>query len=341
MIPVTRASGPAEPAPAGRLGVIVAGLGPYARPYRRHLRQALLASLVVVLAQLAFPWPLKALVELQLAETRRTPWLSALVPGAGSATWLVGAFVVIGLVFGVAELWQRLAVARFVVPTVNDARVGIFARLMEQTPGDSPIRDPGDVLTRTVTDAARLRVGLKGVLIHLLQHGLFVFGVCAVLLVVDLRLGLVYLGGLGLAIGVALGGAGRASAAAGTLRRRQARAARLSLRVAADGGQPGPAKDLDRQRSVAVVTQVKGLTAVLVQGLLALTACGVLMLSVHYADIGRLTPGDVALVASYLLMLNYPTMRLGRQVTRLGPQITSAERLARLADPGRTGGDRQ
>jgi hypothetical protein len=35
-------------------------------------------------------------------------------------------------------------------------------------------------------------------------------------------------------------------------------------------------------------------------------------------------------VASYMLMLHYPMMRIGRQVTRLGPQLTSAERLTRL-----------
>ena len=69
------------------------------------------------------------------------------------------------------------------------------------------------------------------------------------------------------------------------------------------------------------------------QGVLALTACAVLLLAVHFAESGQLQAGDVALVSAYLLMLNYPTTRVGRQITRLGPQITSAERLARLAEP--------
>jgi hypothetical protein len=59
----------------------------------------------------------------------------------------------------------------------------------------------------------------------------------------------------------------------------------------------------------------------------------VLLLAVHFAESGQLQAGDVALVSAYLLMLNYPTTRVGRQITRLGPQITSAERLARLAEP--------
>jgi hypothetical protein len=59
----------------------------------------------------------------------------------------------------------------------------------------------------------------------------------------------------------------------------------------------------------------------------------VLLLAVRFAKAGQLQAGDVALVSAYLLMLNYPTTRVGRQITRLGPQITSAERLARLAEP--------
>ena len=86
---------------------------------------------------------------------------------------------------------------------------------------------------------------------------------------------------------------------------------------------------------VAIITQVKGRTAWVVQGVLGLTACLVLTLAVHFAEAGRLDIADLALVSSYLLMLHYPTMRLGRQITRLGPQLTSAERLARLAEPSR------
>ena len=96
-------------------------------------------------------------------------------------------------------------------------------------------------------------------------------------------------------------------------------------------------KDPDRDRPVAAITQIKGLTACAVQGVLALTACAVLLLAVHFAESGQLQAGDVALVSAYLLMLNYPTTRVGRQITRLGPQITSAERLARLAEPRRPG----
>lgn len=313
-----------------RLSAIRAGLGPYARPHRRQLAQALAASLIVVTAQLAFPWPLKGIVELTLAESERSRWLSQLLPPVGRPlTWLTGSLVVLGLAFGLAEYWQRLAVARFVVPTVNDARVGIFTQLALAGSSGRSSRDPGDVLTRVVGDTARLRVGMKGVFVHLLQHGLFLVGVCAVLIALDARLGLVYLFGLFVALSIAAGGTARTAALARARRGRESRTVDQSLQA----DTPAVDKDLDRDRTVAVITQVKGLTAFAVQGVLALTACGVLMLAVRFAEAGQLNTGDVALVSAYLLMLHYPTMRMGRQITRLGPQITSAERLARLAEP--------
>lgn len=323
-----------------RLSAIVTGLGPYARPHRRQLVKALVASLLVVAAQLALPWPLKGLVELTLVEGQRSGWLSDFVPSVGRPVlWLTGALVVLGVVFGLAEHWQRLAVARFVVPSVNDARVGIFAQLLQTASAVDPHRDPGDVLTRVVGDTARLRIGMKGVLVHLLQHGLFIVGVSAVLIALDTRLGAVYLLGLSLALAIAAWGTAKTAAMARARRARESRAVDQTLRAQTEPGTELVDKDPDRERGVAVITQVKGLTAFAVQGVLALTACSVLLLAVRYAEAGRLNTGDVALVSSYLLMLHYPTMRTGRQITRLGPQITSAERLARLAEPSRRGVD--
>jgi len=313
-----------------RLAAIATGLGPFARPYRRPLASALLASLFLTGVQLAFPWPLKWLVDLTRVGAPADAVVGLLPAGADPVTWLAGGFATLGLLFGLAEYWQRTAVARFVVPTVNDARLGLFARFLDSSPEDTGRRDPGDVLTRMVTDTAKLRVGLKGVLVHLLQHGLFVAGVCVVLLTVDVWLGLSYLGGLVLAVGVALVGTDLTATA--SRRRRGAESRRVgSVLRATRAGDAVAEKDPGRDRADALLTQIKGRTAWAVQGVLAVTACVVLVLAVRLADSGRLNAGDVALVASYLLMLHYPMMRIGRQITRLGPQLTSAERLTRLA----------
>jgi ABC-type multidrug transport system fused ATPase/permease subunit len=315
-----------------RLKEIGLALGPYARPHRRQLVNALMASCLVTLAQLALPLPMKGIVELSLADGRRNASVSGLLTAQGSPVmWLAGVFVVLGFAFGLAEHWQRLSVSRFVVATINDARVGILKGLIE-TP-DAARRDAGDVVTRVVGDTARLRVGMRGVLVHLLQHGLFFVGVSAVLTAVDVRLGLGYLLGLILALSVAVVGTAATERLARRSRGRESRHAEAALRAATDTGTELEVKDPERERSIALITQVKGRTAWVVQGILAVTACLVLLLAVRLADSGQVTSGDVALVGSYLLMLHYPMMRLGRQLTRLGPQMTSAERLAGLAEP--------
>ncbi|MBA2769086.1 MAG: ABC transporter ATP-binding protein [Sporichthyaceae bacterium] len=316
-----------------RLSAIARGLGPFARPHRRHLGVALGGSVLVTAAQLALPWPLAWMVDLAAgagAPGGPPMWLPDLGgPVAGPAL----AVAVVGVVFGLGEYVQRVAIARFVVRTVNDARVGILARSLGPNAATGSTRDPGDVLTRVVGDTARLRVGMKGALVHILQHGLFLLGVSAVLFVLDVGLGLAYLGGLVVALGVAVIGMDRAAAMARSRRGRESRVVGDALQAVTTPGDGPVAKSLDRERSVAIITQLKGRAAWGVQTVLALAACLVLGLALRYAEVGRLSAGEVALVASYLLMLHYPMMRLGRQITRLGPQLTSAERLTRLAEP--------
>ncbi len=317
-----------------RLAVAGTRLGPFARPHRRRLLGALGASVVVTLAQLALPWPLSWLVDhaAPTGATRSAPpsWL----PTAGSPTVMaVGCLVVIGIVLGGSEYLQRVSVAKYVVRGINDARVGILTGLMLAPASAAKKRDPGDVVTRVVTDTARLRLGMKGALVHILQHGLFLIGVSVVLLVLDPILGLVYLVGLTLALGVAVVGADLTATLSRRRRGRESRIVGEALRAATTPGEEVATKDTDRARSVAIISQIKGRTAVAVQVVLAITACGVLILAVRFSVAGRLGTADVALVSSYLLMLHYPMMRMGRQITRLGPQLTSAERLARLARP--------
>lgn len=323
---MTTAPSTVLPSRRERLTAIRDRLGPFARPHRRHLRAALAASVLVTAAQLALPWPLTWLVDVA-SNDGTSPAATAGLPSIGGpAAWPVVALITVGLLLGWSERFQRVAVAKYVVRSVNDARVGILIH-----PRGAGSREPGDLLTRVVSDTARLRVGLKGVLVHVLQHGLFLLGVSVVLLALDVWLGLAYLAGLGVAIGVALVGTDRAAAMARLRRRRESRVVNDALR-AATSGTGLIARPTDRERSVAILTQLKGRTAWAVQGLLGLTACLVLTLAVHFTETGRLDTGDLALVSSYLLMLHYPMMRLGRQITRLGPQLTSAERLAGLAE---------
>jgi ATP-binding cassette subfamily B protein len=289
---------------------------------------ALGASVLVTMAQLAMPWPLSWMVDLAAPSPSSRSAPPSWLPSSGDpAVWMVVSLVVVGVVLGGSEYLQRLSVARYVVRSINDARVGILTGSLRA----STKREPGDIVTRVVIDTARMRVGVKGALVHILQHGLFLVGVSVVMLALDVVLGLAYLTGLAVAFGIAAVGADRTATLSRRRRGRESRLVDEALRVATTAEEEAQVKAADRERPVAIISQMKGRTAVAVQVVLAITACLVLSLAVHFSASGRLGTGDLAVVASYLLMLHYPMMRMGRQITRLGPQLTSAERLARLA----------
>src|SRR5436305_670964 len=86
------------------------GLAPFARPHRRALIPGMLGAIGVVAARLAFPWPLRGVLELTLHQGgARGATVAKLVPvGADPSLWLTGAFIVIIVVWALSEYVQRL-----------------------------------------------------------------------------------------------------------------------------------------------------------------------------------------------------------------------------------------
>lgn len=322
-----------------RIMAAAKGLAPYARTHRRHMTAAVASSVAVAAGRLALPWPIRGIIDLTIPGTGRTGVLATGHSRGATMAWLVGGLVVLGIGIGLAEYRQRVAVARFTVGTVNGARVALLDRFLESSTPSDRGRHPGDVLTRAVGDTARLRVGFRGVLVHGLQHGTFVIGVFVVFLLLDARLGLSYLVGLVAAGVVAMVGTQRTAAVARHRRIRDSRLAGRVLELATDPEAVAKTSDPDRPRTGTEITRIKGRTSAAVQGLLGVSACAVLLMAVRLESAQELATGDLVVVGSYLIMLHHPVIRLGRQVTRLGPQIISAERLTRL--PKRTRGLRE
>ena len=310
-------------------------LGPYARPHRRLLIFGFLGTLVVVACRLAFPWPLRGILELAFSEQGATG-VTDMVPASGDpALWLGGAFVLIVLCQGLAELVQRLSFARFSIGLVHDARTAAVEKLSRpQAPG-LPDRDPGDVIARVIGDSARVKSGLKGVLIRMTQNGVFFFGVLVVLFVIDMRLGLVFLAGGVVMTAIALFGAVRVTNISRRLRRREGLlAGRMhSLLMGDDASEDADDVDAAERKSARAegkTTKVEGLTIWAVHGTLAFTSFGVVLLGLHLVRSGALQPADMFTVLFYLLMVHNPTVRLSRQTVRLGRVLASAERLAKV-----------
>jgi ABC-type multidrug transport system fused ATPase/permease subunit len=286
----------------------------------------------VVLARLAFPWPLRGMLELALPESERSAWLTE----SGflqerPALWLAIGFVVIALLHGAASYVQRVSFARFAVGTIYDVRHATAVSLVNNARARDRER-AGDRISRVVGDAARAKASLVGVLVHVAQNGVFFLGVAAMLALTDPLLGGVFLLGGLVAFAVAYGGAARISRTAKEHRRKEGRLAdallhglrksRSSLRLTDLGYRSG--------RADVRVTRLESVTTWAVDGVLAVTSAAVAAIGLARVSAGSLGPGDLFTVLAYLLIIHHPTVRLGRQTARLGKIIASAERLVRV-----------
>jgi ATP-binding cassette subfamily B protein len=180
-----------------RVGYVADRLGPYAQPHRLWLVYGVLAALAVVACRLAFPWPLRGVMELLFNSGQRSGPLLAAIPGElDPVVVLAGSFVAIALLQGGAELIQRFSFARFAIRAVHDARAAAVSTLLDGSPPSKRDRDPGDLLARVVGDTARVKAGVKGVLIHVAQNGLLLIGVVVLLMLIDFKLGAIFGAGL-------------------------------------------------------------------------------------------------------------------------------------------------
>src|SRR3954471_10897544 len=146
-------------------------LAPYGAPHRRHLMEGTVATLVLVAARLAFPWPLRGLMEIVFHEGSpgRAKGVVDLVPSQGDPeVWLIGAFVVIILVWGVSESRQRLAFSRYAVGLTYDVRDAAIQRVSKR---GAPGTAPGDLISIVTGDASRLKTGIKSILIGISRNG--------------------------------------------------------------------------------------------------------------------------------------------------------------------------
>src|SRR5262249_36909908 len=144
-----------------RVRATVTTLAPYARPHSRHLAEGTVATIVLVAARLAFPWPLRGLMEIVFHNGThgRGAAVASLVPRLGDPGWcLAGSFVAIIVLWGISESLQRLTFTRFAVGLVRDSRAAALAAIPAAAAGD---RDPGDLIAAVTGDAARVKSGVK------------------------------------------------------------------------------------------------------------------------------------------------------------------------------------
>jgi ABC-type multidrug transport system fused ATPase/permease subunit len=305
-------------------------LAPYGRPHRRYLFRGAVATLVLVAARLAFPWPLRGLMMIVFHKNKTTGRASVvlnLIPRWGDPVlWLIGAFVLIILLWGVAESRQRLAFTRYAVGLTSDLRSAAIGRVSGQAALGTA---PGDLISTVTGDTSRVKTGIKGILISISRNGAFFLGVAVIVTIIDPVVGIVYLVG-GLATVLAgVWGASRSSPIIRRSREREGALAGELHRHLADQTELSTALSSDRKPD-SKVTRVEGLTTFTVHAILAATTCAMLYLTINDGRSGKLSPGAVFTILAYVLLMHNKTVGLGRSIVRVGRVQPSAARVAAL-----------
>lgn len=324
-------------------------LGPYGRPHRKWLVLGSVGATLVVLVRLAFPWPLRGAMELVLTDKQPKHGVLNWVPPYGDPVWwLAGGFVVLGLTLGFAEYIQRVSFAKFAVGAVHDARAAKMKQLVKKAHRLPDSDGAGDVIARVIGDSARLKAGIKGVLVHASQNGIFVLGVGVVLVIIDPFLGSVFIAGAVVAFLVAFIGTGRVSRVARRYRRKEGEIAEAVHQALTADRKKAKRSRREALKSRALnlksenkksgnkdvrVTRLQAQTTWAVHGVMSLLAVTVMVIGVQGVQSGRLSAGDLFTVVAYIIQVHNRTVRLGRQTARLGKVLASAERLAAVKAP--------
>ena len=331
---MTRRRGGAHRAPAAtllgiraRLRPLLQGLAPLMRRHRGLFLRGLAFTCALVGTRLLLPLPLTAIVQISAGRP-------AFLPAWGDPVVLLSAaFVFLALMAGIAEHFQRLDFAHFANRSLTDARAAAVARLMQREGETSE-----ELMAQVMLDSAKVKLGLKGVLNHIILNGLWVLGTCAALAVADVRLGVVQLCGSAVTIVLAVVGASRTAALADEHRRGETRLSGVVHEVVRDTGTGDGDDDLNELRSLGAasaqadvrMSRWENRTTVAVHGVLTLTAVLVLTVGIGAVEGGRLSAAVMFSVVAYMLMLHRPGVRLARQITRLGPLLVSANHLGRV-----------
>ena len=168
-------------------------LFPYLGAYRGRLFAAFSLTTIVVLAELAKPWPLKVVIDQVLGDE---PW--AILPesmtgkeNAGSLALLAGAAVLVfSIITGFASYFRDLWLAETGQKVVNRIRRHALDRMLLMSLRWHEQRRRGDLLLRLVSDASQLRVLLIDGLFSLMREGLLVGDTLVVMLIMDWRIAL-------------------------------------------------------------------------------------------------------------------------------------------------------
>lgn len=319
----------------GRLGGL---LWPHVRSHRGLLGAGAGVSLALLVFQLAQPWPLK--------------WIFDVLGGhpAPLEGWPVdqrqlafaGVYVACAVLAALSEWAQLLLLAGLGNRAVTGFRRELFRHVLQQPLAWHDRMETGELLTRVVSDTARLRRGVNGVLLKTIQTVAIFLATSLILSWLNPALAAVAAGTGVVGLLLMAGTGQKILRAARKQREREGRLAGVveeslsgirDLQIHRPDASFDPRFDRRNAKSLKEEQKVRRLEASLflrVNVLLAVSTCAVLFLGTREVQAGTITAGDLVLFIHYLLALYRPFNVFAAQSAKSGRTLACSERLVKI-----------
>ena len=313
---------------------------PFLAGHWRALAGASIASLFVVLADLAKPWPIKLVIDELLTGRGKEFDLDPrdVRVLAGIAALVVAIAAIDAISTYLSDLWLQRAGERI----VHSLRVAVYAHLQRLSLGFHQRRQKGDLVTRVTGDVNAVGAMFSDSLGPMAQAALLLVGILAVSITLDPLLGLVSFAATPALAVLSFRYRRRLRTAAKRQRRHEGVIASLADEalsampvVKAFGSERFEQNRVERQSAtrMGIGVEVARIQARFDGGISVVTALGtalVVVVGVFRVSAGALTPGDLVVFATYARKLNSPLKDIAREATKTSRALARADEIAEL-----------
>jgi len=316
---------------ARKIGMTMRSISGFGRRHRAVFLKGTIASIGVVAARLALPWPLRSVAAV-VSDTDPTTGITDAM--SQQVLQLSMLFLCCVTALGLLDYLARLFFSRFAIATTRDLRQAVFSSTLGI---DSASRNvaSGDLVSRLIGDAARVKSGMQGFLLHVATNGLLFVGVIVILWIIDPQTGLLFTLAALMTGVITIWGA--RSVFRISLQHRH-KEGKLANKIASSLRKSRPQSKLRRinkssGRYEASLTRLQGRVTWAAHFVFGFAVVGAMWSGVQGVAAGAVTVGDLVLFMFYALMMRGPITRLARQGTRTGKILGPAYRLVQMLQP--------
>lgn len=311
--------------------VALRGMVPFGWQHRKLFLFGATAAIILVAIRLALPWPLRAVAEI-LPDLNAVDGMAAV--SAEQITGLLLLFLAGVATLGLFDYLARLFFSRFAIATTRDLRQAAFVATLG-IDANSRKAAAGDLVSRLIGDAGRVKAGVQGFLLHVATNGLLFIGVTVILFTIDVNMGLLFaLAALATCL-ITVWGARRIFQLSLQHRNKEGQLANKIHTSLSKSHQKSKLKRINKSsgRYEASLTRLQGRVTWATHVVFGLATVGSLWVGTLGVVNHSIAAGDLVLFMFYALMIRGPIVRLARQGTRTGKILGPAYRLVQMLKP--------